>query len=165
MRWRRFGSWMRSKLLLVLVGDLEVVLDVVVVVGVGFDNVVEVDLLVRISIFFARSNVWRRFVFRCRRERAREREKCLFLPSFFLLFSIAPSWERCESLRERKTVETNLSFCSSVFGSRTPFWDDDWLLRERQSFFLFLFLSVCLFFPLTTNLRWKGWMKFEMNWI
>jgi hypothetical protein len=48
---------MRSKLLLVLVGDLEVVLDVVVVVGVGFDNVVEVDLLVRISIFFARSNV------------------------------------------------------------------------------------------------------------
>jgi hypothetical protein len=38
---------MRSKLLLVLGFDLEVVLDVVVgvVVGVGFDNVVEVDLL------------------------------------------------------------------------------------------------------------------------
>ncbi len=49
---------MRSKLLLVLGFDLEVVLDVVVVVdvvvvlvGVGLDNVVEVDLLVRISIF------------------------------------------------------------------------------------------------------------------
>ncbi len=49
---------MRSKLLLVLGFDLEVVLDVVVVlVGVGFDNVVEVDLLFRISISFARSNV------------------------------------------------------------------------------------------------------------
>jgi hypothetical protein len=45
------------EVLLTLGVDLGVVLDVVVVVGVGFDNVVEVDLLVRISIFFARSNV------------------------------------------------------------------------------------------------------------
>ncbi len=56
----------RVESLLILGFDLGVVVDVVVgvvlhvvvvLVGVGFDSVVEVDLLVRISIFFARSNV------------------------------------------------------------------------------------------------------------
>ncbi len=151
------------EVLLTLGVDLGVVLDVVVVVGVGFDNVVEVDLLVRISIFFARSNVWRRFP-RFFVVGGREKEK-----EFKLTLTLFSASDRAP-LRE---IMRRNCFPSSFF-DRTLLRESELISLVLSSFCLFVSFSLLplgcerLLSPLFADkqffvLRWKGWMKFEMG--